>query len=123
MGDGSGSTPGNMFVPIDLLLPILGELLANGRVSGPGSPGSASTPTRSAAASWSAASAGGPAEKAGLERGDIIVGVAGSATKTLGEFYRKLWTLGSAGVSVPLDVQQSGDPAASTCHRPTGWII
>jgi len=37
-GDGSGSTPGNMFVPIDLLMPILGDLLANGRVSGPGKP-------------------------------------------------------------------------------------
>ena len=42
VGDASGGesndTPGNMFVPIDLLLPILGDLLANGRVAGPGRP-------------------------------------------------------------------------------------
>src|SRR6476661_934585 len=33
-----GATPGNMFVPIDRLLPILGDLIADGRVSGPGHP-------------------------------------------------------------------------------------
>ena len=42
------------------------------------------------------------------KRGDIIVGVNGAATKTLGDFYRKLWATGAAGVTVPLDVQQSG---------------
>ena len=36
-GTGEG-TPGNMFVPIDRLLPILGDLIADGRVSGPGHP-------------------------------------------------------------------------------------
>jgi S1-C subfamily serine protease len=109
-GDGSGSAPGNMFVPIDLLMPVLGDLLANGRISGPGKP-------------WLGVNAnevggrlvvgrvapGSPAEKSGLKRGDIIVGVNGTATKTLGDFYRKLWALGTAGVPVPLDVVQSGD--------------
>ena len=45
-----------MFVPIDLLSPILGDLLAKGRVAGPGGPGSASTRRRCAAGCWSAAS-------------------------------------------------------------------
>jgi S1-C subfamily serine protease len=109
-GDGSGSTPGNMFVPIDLLLPILGDLLANGRVSGPGKPWLGVNANEvGGRLVVGRVTAGSPAEKSGLKRGDIIVGIAGSATKTLGEFYRKLWTLGAAGVSVPLDVQQSGD--------------
>jgi S1-C subfamily serine protease len=109
-GDGSGNVPGNMFVPIDLLMPILGDLLANGRVSGPGKP-------------WLGVNAnevggrllvgrvtpGSPAEKSGLKRGDIIVGVDGAVTSTLGDFYRKLWAFGTAGVTVPLDVLQSGD--------------
>ncbi len=108
-GDDS-NVPGNMFVPIDLLPPILGDLLANGRVSGPGKP-------------WLGVNAeelGGrllvsrvqpqsPADKAGIRRGDIVVGIGGDATRTLPEFYRKLWSLGSAGVTVPLDVMQRGE--------------
>jgi S1-C subfamily serine protease len=113
VGNAKGETevsPGNMFVPIDLLMPIMGDLLANGRVSGPGKP-------------WIGVNAqelGGrllvarvtpqsPAEKSGLKRGDVIVGVKGEATNTLGEFYRKLWAIGSAGVTVPLDVTQDGE--------------
>jgi S1-C subfamily serine protease len=109
LGGGEGTT-GNMFVPIDLLMPILGDLLANGRVSGPAKP-------------WLGVNSsevggrlvvgrvlpGSPAEKSGLKRGDIIVGIDGAATKTLGDFYRRLWALGTAGVTVPLDVLQSGD--------------
>jgi S1-C subfamily serine protease len=100
---------GNMFVPIDLLLPIMADLLANGRVSGPGRP-------------WlgvNAQAVGGklvvgrvtpesPAGKAGLKRGDVIVGVGGVKTPTLPEFYAKMWSLGDAGVVVPLDLESTG---------------
>jgi len=47
---------------------------------------------------------GSPAQAAGLQRGDIIVGVNGEKTRTLSELYRKIWALGAAGVKVPLDV-------------------
>jgi S1-C subfamily serine protease len=49
VGDTAGTgaaTPGNMFVPIDRLPPILGDLIADGRVSSPAIRGSASRPTR-----------------------------------------------------------------------------
>jgi S1-C subfamily serine protease len=115
VGDSKGEnepSPGNMFVPIDLLLPIMADLLANGRVSGPGKP-------------WlgvNAQAAAGklvvgrvtpesPAAKAGLKRGDVIVGVGGVKTNTLPEFYQKLWSTGDAGVVVPLDVESGGGGA------------
>jgi S1-C subfamily serine protease len=48
----------------------------------------------------------GPAEKAGLKRGDVIVGVNGEAPKNMADFYRKIWARGAAGASVALDVLQ-----------------
>ena len=48
--------------------------------------------------------AGGPAEKAGVRRGDLVVGISGDAAKDLADFYRIVWANGSAGVTVPLDV-------------------
>jgi S1-C subfamily serine protease len=48
----------------------------------------------------------GPAEKAGLRRGDVIVGVDGAQPTSLADFYRKVWARGGAGVVVPLDVLQ-----------------
>jgi S1-C subfamily serine protease len=49
---------------------------------------------------------GGPAEKAGIQRGDVIVGVNGEHPKSLADFYRKVWAQGSAGADVVLDVLQ-----------------
>ena len=53
---------------------------------------------------------GSPAEKTGLKRGDIIAGVNGERTRTLGEFYRKLWAAGPAGTTVTLEVLSDTDP-------------
>jgi S1-C subfamily serine protease len=109
-GDGSGDAPGNMFVPIDLLMPILGDLLANGRISGPGKPWlGVNTNEVGGRLMVARVSPGSPAEKSGVKRGDVIVGIDGAATKTLGDFYRMLWARGRAGVTVPLDVLQNGD--------------
>jgi S1-C subfamily serine protease len=49
---------------------------------------------------------GGPADKAGIKRGDVIVGVNGEQPKSLADFYRKVWAQGPAGANVPLDVLQ-----------------
>jgi serine protease Do len=114
VGDAKGDnepSPGNMFVPIDLLAPILGDLLASGRVAGAGRPwlGVNAQLTQGRLLVGRVAPES-PAARAGLKRGDIIAGVNGEKTPTLAEFYRKIWALGSAGVTVPLDVLSDSTP-------------
>jgi S1-C subfamily serine protease len=110
VGDASGNkdgTPGNMFVPIDLLPPILADLLADGRASGNGRPWlGLTTNERDGRLVVSRVTPGGPADKAGLRRGDVISGVGGESAGTLGAFYRKIWAQGGAGASIPLDLRQ-----------------
>jgi S1-C subfamily serine protease len=113
VGDASGEqkqTPGNMFVPIDILLPVMGDLLANGRISGPGRPWlGVNAQELHGSLIVGRVTPGSPAEKSGLRRGDVIVGIDGERTRTLGDFYRRLWATGAAGVAVPLDVLSSGE--------------
>ena len=105
-GKGDGRV-GNMFVPIDALPPILADLMANGRISGPGRPWlGLNTEEMRGRLLVSRVTPDSPAEKSGLRRGDVIVGVAGAAPKNLADFYRKIWAVGAAGVTVPLDVMQ-----------------
>lgn len=108
LGDAAGSgRPGNMFVPIDLLPPILGDLIADGRVSGPGRPWlGMTTEEAQGRLTVSAVTAGGPAEKAGVRRGAVVLGVNGVTAKTLAEFYRQVWATGASGATVPLDLMQ-----------------
>jgi S1-C subfamily serine protease len=108
LGDAGGrGQPGNMFVPIDALTPILADLLAQGRSSAPPPPWlGLNTEEQDGHLVITQVSPEGPAEKAGLERGDIIIGVGGSVIRTLPEFYRKVWARGAAGTVIPLDVQQ-----------------
>ncbi len=113
LGDTTGQKdgkPGNMFVPIDLLLPILGDLLADGRASAPAKPWLGVNADEVAGRLLvSRVTPQSPAEKAGIKRGDVVAGIGGEELKTLPEFYRKLWSSGAAGVTIPLDVVQSGE--------------
>lgn len=103
-GKGGGER-GNMFVPIDRLPPILADLIADGRSSTPPKPWlGVSTEEVGGKLLVSRVTAGGPAEKAGLQKGDVLKGVGGETARSLGDFYRKVWALGSAGIIVPLDV-------------------
>ena len=105
-GKGDGE-PGNMFVPIDRLPPILADLIAEGRVSGPARPWLGVSAEEVAGRLLVArVTVGGPAEKAGVQKGDILVGVGGQTAKSLADFYRKVWARGGAGTSVPLDVRR-----------------
>jgi S1-C subfamily serine protease len=104
---GGDKTPGNMFVPIDRLPPILADLIATGRIPGPGRPWLGLNAEELRGRLFvSRVTPGGPADKAGVKRGDVIVGVKGEPPKNLADFYRKVWAQGDAGVSVPLEVLQ-----------------
>ena len=106
-GGGDTAVPGNMFVPINALKPILPELLAKGRSSAEPRPwlGLYSAEVRGRLFVERVAS-GGPAENAGIESGDLVLGVGGEPVTSLADFYRKVWGLGAAGVTVPLTVLQ-----------------
>jgi S1-C subfamily serine protease len=109
VNDASGSSgqPGNMFVPIDALAPIMADMLAQGSPSGPPRPWlGMSTEEKNGSLVVTSVSPQGPAEKAGVARGDVVVGVGGVATRTLPEFYRKVWSQGDAGTTVPLDIRE-----------------
>lgn len=113
VGDAKGESarmPGNMFVPIDLLKPILAEMQQTGS-------------TRQSHRPWlgvTSSEQGGrvnvvrvtkdsPAEEAGLEAGDVVLAVDGAKVSTLEEFYRKLWARAHPDDEVKLTVLQGAD--------------
>jgi len=99
----------NMAVPIDLLPPILDDLVTRGQ---------ADRPPRPWLGVFSAESDGdvvvmnvspdSPADKAGIQRGDIISDIRDEQVGGLADFYRKVWGLGPAGAEVPLRLVRDG---------------
>jgi len=108
VGDAVGARtqlPGNLFVPIDLLKPILGDLIAQGRSASKPRPWlGVNTQDLQGKLIVTRVSPDSPAEKAGLASGDIIVGVRGETIQNQADFYRRLWATGDAGAEVVLDV-------------------
>ncbi|NIO08147.1 MAG: PDZ domain-containing protein [Deltaproteobacteria bacterium] len=99
--------PGNMFIPIDQLKPILADMISRGRSSGPARPWLGMyTQDFGGRLLVVRITPGGPADQAGVRRGDMVVGVGGEAVKGLADFYRKIWSRGDAGVRVPVNVLQ-----------------
>jgi S1-C subfamily serine protease len=109
LGARTGPRDTNMIVPIDLLPPILDDLLAYGRVNKPPRPWlgvfSAESGDEIIVAS---VAENGPANAAGIRRGDVLAGVGGSEIEGLGDFYRKVWSRGPAGVEIPIEIERDG---------------
>ena len=105
---GSGTqSPGNMFVPANLLKSLLEDLIARGKAAGPVRPWmGVNTEEVRGRLFVTRVSPEGPADKAGLKNGDILIGVGSDDVSSLAEFYRRVWALGAAGVDVPLRVLQ-----------------
>jgi S1-C subfamily serine protease len=107
----------NMFVPIDLLVPIVDEICAHGRRLAPPRP-------------WLGMLVHDdqndltvvgvyrncPADKAGLRPGDVIIGIDDEPVVGLANMFRRVWSLGSAGVEVPLKVMRDAEKMELKVH-------
>lgn len=99
----------NMIVPIDLLPPILEDFLTLGRPNRQPRPwlGLYATEIENKVVIMGLADEG-PADSAGARVGDIVMAVAGRAVGNLANFFRRVWSLGDAGVEVPLTIYRDG---------------
>jgi len=100
----------NMVVPIDLLKPILDDLMKTGRRSGPPRPwlGLYATEVENRLVVVGLADRG-PAKKADLRNGDIVLSVAGKEVRDLANLFRRIWAQGQAGTEVPLTIYRDGE--------------
>jgi S1-C subfamily serine protease len=106
---GDGAQQGNMFVPVDLLDPILEGMLKGGRP--PGRPrawlGLYATEDKGHVIVAGLAT-DGPADRAGVRLGDVVVDVAGERVTRLATLWRGVWRLGPAGTEVTLGLTRNG---------------
>jgi S1-C subfamily serine protease len=97
----------NMFVPIDLLVPVLDNLIRTGRPGAMPRPWLGMNVTETQGRVFvTSVTASGPAANAGLGQGDIVLMVDGKPVNGISDLYRKVWSLGEAGVRVRMSVLQ-----------------
>ena len=106
---GGKTVDGNMFVPIDLLEPILEEMLKLGRAARAHRPwlGMYTTVMEGHLVVGGLAP-GGPAERAGVKLGDLVLEVAGEPVSGLAMLYRKIWAFGPTGTEIALTLSRRG---------------
>ena len=114
---GDDVVKGNMFVPVDLLAPILEDLLRTGRSPAPPRPWlgmyTAETPNGLVV---NGLASDGPADKAGAMPGDVVVAVGDQRVAELAELYRAIWSKGPAGTDVALTLARDGTPLRVLVH-------
>ena len=100
----------NMIVPIDLLKPVIGQLLAIGKPDRPPRPWLGLYAVEVEDRVVVAGIAGhGPAKRADLRTGDVVLAVGGrNVSGGLAGLFRRIWSLGSAGIEVPLTIDRDG---------------
>jgi S1-C subfamily serine protease len=101
-----------MIVPINLLKPILDDLMTRGQVNKPPRPwlGAFSAESNGDVVVMNVAE-GSPADEAGLRRGDVISEVRDGEVDGLADFYRKIWSSGPAGAEIPMRILRDGREA------------
>lgn len=105
---GGNTVEGNMFVPVDLLGPVL-DAVRRGSSPAPARPwlGLYATELEGRLVIGGLAS-GGPADIAGIAPGDVVRKVAGTSISGLADFFRQVWSLGPAGTGIPLSLSRNG---------------
>jgi S1-C subfamily serine protease len=105
------TTPLNMYVPTNLLTPVLDDLLSIGQPNRPPRPWLGLYATEVDDSVVIAGVAGrGPAARANLRQGDVVLSVGGMKISGLAGLFRTVWSLGRAGVEVPMTVFRDGRP-------------
>ena len=100
---------GNMVVPIDLLEPILDDMMKLGRPNRPARPWLGMYAAEaSGQIVVGGLAANGPAHRAGVKQGDAVLEVAGERVTSLADMFRKVWKLGPAGTDIPLSLAREG---------------
>ncbi len=100
---GEDSVDSNMFVPIDLLGPILDDMTRLGRPSRAPRPWLGMYTTEMEGQLVVAGLAqGGPAHQAGVRLGDLVMEVAGRRVTKLADLFRSVWNVGPAGREIPI---------------------
>ena len=130
LGRDRARMPGNMFVPVDLLPPILAELRTVGA-------------SRASQRAWLGVNCidegvevrivrvtdDSPADVAGLQAGDRILRIDGVRVAEVGELWKQLWAGGPPERAVTLEIRRNGRPQtltvqsvdrAKTLARPRG---
>jgi S1-C subfamily serine protease len=101
---------GNMIVPIDLLEPILENMLKTGRAGTPPRPWLGMYTTESGKNLIVGGIAEhGPAASAGIRQGDLVLEVGGKRINSLAQLFRTAWGMGPAGTNIPLTIARDGD--------------
>ncbi|CAN7672941.1 S1C family serine protease [Neorhizobium tomejilense] len=102
----------NMVVPVNLLKPILDDLLNRGEFNRPPRPwlGAMSAESNGEVVVMSVTE-NGPAAKAGLKRGDVISEIRDGEVDGLADFYRKIWDSGPPGAEIPMRILRDGKEA------------
>jgi serine protease Do len=107
---GDRQLPGNMFVPVDLLKPILAELQQSGTSKQSRRPWLGLTSSEAGGqVRVVRVSKDGPAEAAGLRGGDVVMAIDGVPVGTLEAFYKKLWAAPQPDADIRLTVQRAGE--------------
>ena len=100
----------NMFVPIDLLEPILDDLMKFGKADQPPRPWLGLFTTEfDGNLVVAGLTEGAPADEAGLEAGDVVIRVADTPVNDLVQLFRRIWAVGPAGTVIPLTIERDGD--------------
>lgn len=111
------SEQANMFVPVDLLTPILDGLVNTGRSPRPPHPWLGMYATELQEHLFvGGLTDGGPAARAGVRVRDMILEVADQRVATLAEMYRRVWSLGPVGVEIPLTLVRRGNHVSVKVH-------
>ena len=102
------SSPGNLFVPINDLKPILKDLIDNGRRTKNIKPYMGlSSEDSTGKVSVTRVNENGPAAKAGIMPNDVILSVNGKDVRNMTEFYKTVWGLGGPGTVLKLDIDRN----------------